>query len=235
MAYDFHAISIEYRGRELRISGSSVTMSSSQVLAQANEGGDPSEGQPEEQQTDQRGADDGLVIIEDISDVEEISLSRSLFYDDRDIERVLDGEPWHFDKHVLALQETVGDEQFSSINPTTTPIWVYIYDIPPRLRSVQVVQTLAGRIGEFMEIEMETLSPRSNSVKDCDEAPLVRDESEVTVFGDFLWASPPAKPVSLSVAARKHAPQNVRRSLFTKDSSLRGVQNGEGRREEEVP
>lgn len=55
----------------------------------------------------------------------------------KDLEKVLQGEAWWFNKKILVLCELKGEEQPSSLNPSCTLFWVTIYDIPFNLRTGQ--------------------------------------------------------------------------------------------------
>lgn len=57
------------------------------------------------------------------------------FYHWRDKEKVLAGQPWHFDKVALLLAETDAARTPSELQIFSLPIWVRIYDIPFRGRN----------------------------------------------------------------------------------------------------
>lgn len=48
----------------------------------------------------------------------------------RDLKRVLDMEPWHFNKHVLVLQKITDEIQPSAMSFNIVPFWIRIYDLP---------------------------------------------------------------------------------------------------------
>lgn len=72
------------------------------------------------------------------------------FYLWKDMDRVLAGEHWWFDKRVLVLQRMEGVEQPSDLTPTHTPFWVRAYDVPFNLRHHDTIQILGDRIGSFL-------------------------------------------------------------------------------------
>lgn len=73
------------------------------------------------------------------------------FFTWRDKERVIQGEPWWFDKTILVLCEMKVNEQPSSLRPHNTPFWVRVCDVPFNLRSEAVVKQIGDMIGDFME------------------------------------------------------------------------------------
>lgn len=75
------------------------------------------------------------------------------FFNWKDKERVIQGEPWWFEKKVLVLCEINGREQSSAIKPHKTPFWVQVYDVPFILRSNAVVKHIGNTIGEFLDWE----------------------------------------------------------------------------------
>ncbi|KAF7824053.1 hypothetical protein G2W53_022197 [Senna tora] len=73
------------------------------------------------------------------------------FYHWKDRSRILKGEPWWFDKRVLALQEMTGDEPPSSIKPSSVPFWVRIHDVPYNLRTLDAAKSIGQKVGIFLE------------------------------------------------------------------------------------
>ena len=55
------------------------------------------------------------------------------FFHWKDLDRVLEGEPWLFDKNVVVLKRATSDSRPSELAETLThaPFWVRIYDCPP--------------------------------------------------------------------------------------------------------
>lgn len=72
------------------------------------------------------------------------------FFNWKDMERVLQGEPWWFNKKILVLYELRGEEQPSTLKTSNTPIWARVYDIPFNLRTEAVVKKIGNVISKFM-------------------------------------------------------------------------------------
>lgn len=84
----------------------------------------------------------------------------------RDREKVLDGSPWTFDQHLVLLSEIKGSVQPSAINITHCPFWLRMYNLPLDSRSEKDVRTIAGSMGEILEVETdEVLWDRSARVR----------------------------------------------------------------------
>ena len=61
--------------------------------------------------------------------------------------RVLAGEPWTFDKHLMVLQEYDGTKEVRDMNFELATFWVQVHDLPPRFRNRRVVEHLCEAIG----------------------------------------------------------------------------------------
>lgn len=76
------------------------------------------------------------------------------FYHWRDKEKVLAGQPWHFDKVALLLTEMDAASKPSELIFYSLPIWVRIYDIPFRGRTNETnARMLGDKIGGFLEMD----------------------------------------------------------------------------------
>lgn len=65
----------------------------------------------------------------------------------RDMEAIIDREPWHFDKRILMLKELGTNEQPSAVKFERIVFWVRMYDLPSRARKGKVIQQIAGICG----------------------------------------------------------------------------------------
>lgn len=87
------------------------------------------------------------------------------FHSKRDMMRVLDREPWHFNKHVLALKPLQADIQPSAMQFDTVPFWMRIYDLPLMGKSEPILQQIGSRFGEVIEIDKTTMNGITRSVR----------------------------------------------------------------------
>lgn len=88
------------------------------------------------------------------------------FKSERDIRKVLEMEPWHFNKNVLVLKRLQKEEQPSEVKLNKTPFWIRLYDLPPVCRSEFAVKQIAGRIAdEVVDIDKRTLEGLARSVR----------------------------------------------------------------------
>lgn len=69
-----------------------------------------------------------------------------------DIDRVLEGRLWFFDKHMILLEEVGMSTQVKNLALETTPIWLRLYDLPIAGWRESVVRKLATRVGKVCQI-----------------------------------------------------------------------------------
>lgn len=83
----------------------------------------------------------------------------------KDMKRVQDMEPWHFNKHVLVLKQITDDVQPSAIKYNTAPIWIRVYDLPFIGRDENTITQLGKRVGEVLAIDKESCAGMTRSVR----------------------------------------------------------------------
>lgn len=64
---------------------------------------------------------------------------------------------WHFENHLLLLQEVTGDEQPETMVLELCPFWIRLYNLPLDSRSDEAVRIIANKVGTVMEIEEDNL------------------------------------------------------------------------------
>lgn len=76
------------------------------------------------------------------------------FYHWRDKEKVLKGQPWHFDKVPILLSEMEDAQRPLDVEFFGLPIWVQVYNIPFRGRyNENNARSMGDKIGAFMEMD----------------------------------------------------------------------------------
>ena len=76
------------------------------------------------------------------------------FYHWRDKNRVLEGQPWHFDKHAIILGDIEGDTKPSDMELFSLPMWVRIYNLPFKGRmNVKNIEAIGKKIGSFVKVD----------------------------------------------------------------------------------
>ena len=74
------------------------------------------------------------------------------FFHWQDKQRILDGQPWHFDKYPLLLEEIDQAVKPSDLNMFHLPIWARFYDLPFKGRgNNENAKVLGNKIGIFLE------------------------------------------------------------------------------------
>lgn len=71
----------------------------------------------------------------------------------RDLKKIQDMEPQHFNKHMLVLKKISKDIQPSAMKFNTVPIWVRIYDLPLCGKDIYTIQQIGSRVGDMIEID----------------------------------------------------------------------------------
>ncbi|XP_074277242.1 uncharacterized protein LOC141600883 [Silene latifolia] len=76
------------------------------------------------------------------------------FDDERDKTRVLDGQPWHFDKFVWCLNEPQEDGKPVETPLYNLPIWARVYDLPLKGRSNEAnLRRIGTQIGHYVGVD----------------------------------------------------------------------------------
>lgn len=103
-------------------------------------------------------------------DVEIRSTGKNLyvfqFHHWRDKQRVVEGQPWHFDRHVLLLNDIMGNCKPSDIPLFEFPIWARVYNLPfkGRLNSLNM-QAIGDKIGTFVRMDQSGAMGIDKSVR----------------------------------------------------------------------
>jgi len=80
------------------------------------------------------------------------------FKDETDVAKVLMGEPWSFDKHLVALQETKRGEAIQSLEFDSTCFWVQIHDFPVGCMLVSTAKGIGSVIGTVVESDEDEVN-----------------------------------------------------------------------------
>ena len=73
----------------------------------------------------------------------------------RDKTKVLEGRPWTFDQHLIAMDEIEGALQPSEIALDWSPLWVRLYNLQMDSRTEKHVCIIGNNIGSVMEIDSD--------------------------------------------------------------------------------
>lgn len=76
------------------------------------------------------------------------------FHHWRDKKRVVEGQPWHFDKHAIILGDIEGNTRPSDMQLFALPMWVRVYNLPFKGRlNTKNVEAIGKKIGSFVKID----------------------------------------------------------------------------------
>ncbi|TXG48504.1 hypothetical protein EZV62_024379 [Acer yangbiense] len=87
-------------------------------------------------------------------DIEAVGKNTFLFYfaNPEDRNRIWRRGPWHFDRHLLALEKLEGTGNISQLSFSKAEFWVQIHDIPIMCMNRCMAKWLAAQIGDIIEI-----------------------------------------------------------------------------------
>lgn len=89
--------------------------------------------------------------------VDIVNIGRNLyqiqFFHWRDKKKILEGQPWHFDKYPLLLEEMDKAVKPSDLEFYHLPIWARFYDVPFKGRNnIDNARMLGNKVGMFMDV-----------------------------------------------------------------------------------
>lgn len=76
------------------------------------------------------------------------------FDDKRDKRRVLEKSPWHYEKHLVLLQEFDGDQDPKDIVLRWSPFWVQIYNLPLKHRTRETGMAIGASLEEVLKVDV---------------------------------------------------------------------------------
>ena len=79
-----------------------------------------------------------------------------VFPEEADIDRVLEGEPWSFDRHLVVLQRIDRDVAIRSLDFSITRFWIQVHDLPVGNFSLELekkIGSVAGKVENKMTDE----------------------------------------------------------------------------------
>lgn len=128
--------------------------------------------------------------------VKELEVNRFLFqfFHEFDIQRVIDGSPWTFNRSPLLIERLLEGENPRTKKIYALAIWVQVYDLRPGFFSTRILEVCGNFIGSFLSsfpsnftgIWREFL--RFRVVLDT-EKPLIRRLKFSGANGEFFWVN----------------------------------------------
>ena len=76
-----------------------------------------------------------------------------IFENQEDVTRVMNSEPWSFDKHLVVVQEYERNTPIKDVSFNKTSFWVQVYDIPIRYMTKEVAEEICSSVGEVCRSE----------------------------------------------------------------------------------
>lgn len=77
------------------------------------------------------------------------------FHHWRDKNKVVEGQPWHFDNHAILKGDIEGNVKPSDMELFQLPMWVRIYNLPFKGRlNMKNVEAIGKKLGQFVKMDM---------------------------------------------------------------------------------
>ena len=68
-----------------------------------------------------------------------------------DVVKILNSQPWSFDKHLIIMQRYTNDVPVNELAFNKVPFWVQVHDIPCNFLTRKVVEKLCDTVGEVQK------------------------------------------------------------------------------------
>ena len=70
-------------------------------------------------------------------------------FDNReDVERILEGEPWTFDKHLVAMSRNDNESSLQNLRFEKTKLWVQMHGIPMKFMTLEAAKKIGSVLGD---------------------------------------------------------------------------------------
>ena len=73
------------------------------------------------------------------------------FDDAMDLERVLEFEPWSYDKSIVVLRRAVDEESAPSLNFDSVTFWVQLHNVPNKCLTQATGEVVGNNIGTLVQ------------------------------------------------------------------------------------
>ncbi|XP_040992702.1 uncharacterized protein LOC121239512 [Juglans microcarpa x Juglans regia] len=77
------------------------------------------------------------------------------FHKEVDIERVLKGIPWSFDKHLICVQDFDSSTPPTEINFTHEPFWIQLHGMPLAAMNIEGGESIGASVGEVITVDVD--------------------------------------------------------------------------------
>ena len=64
------------------------------------------------------------------------------------MDRILEGEPWSFDKHLVVMSRYENEAPLEEIQFVKTKLWVQVHEIPFKYMTIKVAKKICSVLGE---------------------------------------------------------------------------------------
>uniref|UniRef100_A0A803QBB3 DUF4283 domain-containing protein n=1 Tax=Cannabis sativa TaxID=3483 RepID=A0A803QBB3_CANSA len=79
-----------------------------------------------------------------------------------DMQRVIEGQPWHFDHCLVTSANPAGLDTLLPNQLRYSPFWIQAHSIPFGMKSYKLAKLIGNEVGDFLEVDKTTLLKVSN-------------------------------------------------------------------------
>ena len=72
------------------------------------------------------------------------------FNNKEDVDRILEGEPWSFDKHLVVMSQYENESSLEDIHFEKTKLWVQVHGILIKYMTIEAVKKICSVLGEVL-------------------------------------------------------------------------------------
>ncbi|KAF5442023.1 hypothetical protein F2P56_022872, partial [Juglans regia] len=77
------------------------------------------------------------------------------FHSKKDLERVINGRPWSFDRWLMCFQAFSGSKSINEVQFTTEEFWIQAYNLPFDCMNQEVGYQIGSRLGKFIKVHVD--------------------------------------------------------------------------------
>ena len=76
------------------------------------------------------------------------------FRDRRDKKKIMEMQPWSYEKRLIILQEFEGEQTPKEVVLKWTPFWIQIHNLPLKSRTKETGYSISATIGEVVKVDV---------------------------------------------------------------------------------
>ncbi|XP_075663236.1 uncharacterized protein LOC142632780 [Castanea sativa] len=109
-----------------------------------------------------------------------------------DAERVLQNEPWSFDKHLIVFQCYNKDTVLEDYNVNEASLWVQVHNIPIGYMDRETTEEICSIVGKVVKTEGSKDSGGDSFIRVRVNVDGLRNQRTIQELTKFVWAQDPS-------------------------------------------